>query len=103
METLRIFTPFPVVSPLAHPALFIQQILMVTGVRLLTHWSGGGMQQGPASLRPAAVDGGDASSIWRRRGQGFQEQFPSWGVDTGVPPGPSPGTLDTHHWGGRCF
>lgn len=38
VEGLRIFTPLPVVSPLALPALFIQQILVLTRVMSLTHW-----------------------------------------------------------------
>lgn len=42
VEGLRIFTSLPVVSPRAHPALFIQQMLVVTGVMSLTHWLGAG-------------------------------------------------------------
>lgn len=42
VEGLRIFTPLPVVSPWAHPDLFIQQMVVVTGVMSLTHWLGAG-------------------------------------------------------------
>lgn len=42
VEGLSIFTPLPVVSPWAHPDLFIQQMLLVTDVMSLTHWLGAG-------------------------------------------------------------
>lgn len=45
VEGLRIFTPLPVVSPLALPALFIQQILVLTHVMSLTHWMWAGVPE----------------------------------------------------------
>lgn len=62
-----------------HPARFIQQMLTVTGVVLLMHRSGGGMSQGGASPRPAAMHlGRPLQSPEEGGGQDFQQPLTSW-------------------------
>lgn len=99
---LGFLTLLPVVSPLAHPVSFIQQILMVTGVFLM-HRSGGGINEGHASLRTAAMIGGDSSSLQGRGMCGLPTTLCLLESGHWASSGPSPGALGTHHWGRRCF
>lgn len=68
-QSLGFLTPLPALPLLAHPLPFIQQILMVTGAVLLMLGSGDGRKQGWAVPKPATLEVGGSSSLWRRRAE----------------------------------
>lgn len=96
-------TPLPVASSLAHPVSLIQQIFMVTRVVWLMHRNVGGMNQGWASPWTAAMGGRGSSRLQGRGWAGLSAAVYLVRSRHWAPPGPSPGTLDTHHWNGRCL